>query len=300
MRVVMVTNPCSGSRAGTAAADRAARVLGAFWDVSVLQTAGPGAADRLAREAAASGAERVLACGGDGTLSQCVCGLRGTGVPCGLIPSGTGNDFARTAGIPLSPDAAAEYALRGAARPVDLLSVNRGEHLCLNVSGCGLDAFIAEQMNRRRRISGGAAAYLPGIIRGILAYRPQRGRLTVDGVEYLDTWTLVAFANARCYGAGIRIAPAAEFDDGMMDVIAVAGLSKLDTLRCLPLLLRGRHLGHPSVRTWRARRAVFETEAPAPVAIDGDVVCRTPVSFDVLPAAALLWLEGESGTGVLH
>lgn len=294
MRVAVIVNPRSGRNSGAATASRAARVLGAFWEVETAETAGPGDAERLAREAAARGMDLVMACGGDGTLSQCVNGLRGTGVACGIIPCGTGNDFARCAGVPLEPEAAAGYALRGSARPVDLLGVNGGERFCLNVAGAGLDAAIAERMNRRRRATGGSAAYLPGIVAGILAFRPVYGRLRVDAEEVIGDWTLVAFANARSYGAGIRIAPSAEFDDGLMDVVAVAGLSKLQLLRHLPLLLRGRHLGHPAVRCWKARRATFETSPPAPVSVDGDVACRTPVALEVLPSAALLWLAGKA------
>lgn len=294
VRVTVIVNPRSGRTGGSATAARASRILGAFWDVETVETTGPGDAGHLAREAARRGAELVMACGGDGTLSQCVSGLLGTGVPCGCIPCGTGNDFARCAGVPARPEAAAEFALRGSARPVDLLALNGNERFCLNAAGCGLDAEIASRMNRRRRVLGGTAAYLPGIVSGILSFRPVSGKLTLDTGEVAGDWTLVAFANAKSYGAGIRIAPAAEFDDGLMDVVAVSGLSRLELLRRLPLLLGGRHTGHPAVRCWKVKRAEFETTPSAPVAVDGDVVCRTPVRFEVLPSAALVWLAGKA------
>jgi diacylglycerol kinase (ATP) len=292
VRAVLVINPRSGHGSGRAVAASVALALGAFWEVRCVETSGPGDATRLAREAASEPADLVLACGGDGTLSQCVSGLMGSGVPCGLIPCGTGNDFARTAGIPLGPERAAEYALRAGPRAVDLLSVNKGAHLCLNVSGSGLDAAIAERMNRRNRVTGGLAAYIPAIVAEIMSPRRLRGTLCVDQEVEEGEWTLVAFANARSYGAGMLIAPDALVDDGLMDVVAIGALPKMELLRQLPLLRTGKHIGHPAVRCWKARTATLTTHPDAPVLVDGDLACRTPVSFEVLPGAALLWLAG--------
>jgi diacylglycerol kinase (ATP) len=299
MRAALVTNPRAGKGRGLRAAAQAEAVLrGADWQIEPRLTEGPGDGIRLARQAAHDGYDAVLACGGDGTLSEVLNGLRGTGIPAGVIPAGTGNDFSRTAGISRDPAQAARQLLTAEVAAVDMLAVNDGARWAVNVIGVGFDARVARRINRRRRLTAGLSTYLTAVTQELIVYRPDSLSVEVDGTRWEGAALLVAIANARSYGAGMCIAPMAEIDDGLLDVIVVAHLGRLAFLRSFPQVLRGTHLGHPAVRTWRGREVkVTAPTGPVPVLVDGDVQCETPLSVRVVPGAARMLLPREGRYG---
>jgi diacylglycerol kinase (ATP) len=294
MRILLIANPRSGRNTGLAVARKAvAQLSGAGWEVVVRPTTTPGDATRLAREGAGEGFDAIFACGGDGTLSQVVHGLLDTGIPAGLIPAGTGNDFARTIGLSRDPVVAAQQVLSGAPAPVDLLEVNGGEAFSLNVMGVGFDAAVADRMNRRTRVTGGQVAYLTAVVQELAVHRPTQVELVVDGEGWSGRALLVAIANAQSYGAGMRIAPHASITDGLLDVVLVGAMGKLEFLRTFPQVFRGGHETHPAVRMWQAREVTLTTPAPVPVLIDGDLQAHTPLRVRVSPGRALVWMPGK-------
>lgn len=291
MRITLIVNPIAGLRRGLRAAAQALPVLtAAGLDVDVCQTSGPGEMERLAREAAAAKPDAVVVCGGDGSLSQAVRGLLDTGVPLGLIPAGTGNDFARAVGISRVPRLAATQLLGGGPTPVDLLETDDGAVLALNVMGMGFDARVCERINRRPRIVSGKLAYLPAVARELIAYRPLEVRLRVDDRRWEGPILLLAVANARSYGAGMMISPRSHIDDGLLDVIVVQAVSRVEFVRSFPRVFRGAHLGHPAVVALRGREVEVLTAEPCPVLSDGDLATVTPLRVHVLPRRSLLWL----------
>lgn len=291
IRAAVVVNPIGGRGKGLRAAREASYELhAAGWQVEQLCTEAAGHARELARYAAGAGFDVVIACGGDGTFSQVVTGLLDTGVPAALIPSGTGNDFARAAGIPIDPGEAARAIITGRPRPVDLLEVNGGEAWAVNIIGVGFDAAVAERTNRRLRFLGGKTAYIMAVVRELVHYRPSHVRLTVDGETWKGEAMLVAIANSSSYGGGMLIAPQASFADGLADVVLVEKLSRLEFIRCFPMVFRGAHLRHPKVKHWRGREISIKTDEPQPALVDGDVVARTPLTVQVQPGRALLRL----------
>jgi len=158
--------------------------------------------------------------------------------------------------------------------------------------GVGFDAAVSVRINRRRRLTGGLGAYLAAVGQELIRYRPTRLALQVDGERWEGEVLLAAVANAQSYGAGMRIAPQAVLDDGLLDVVVVQALSRLAFLRAFPRVLRGTHLSHPAVLTWRGRRVTVETLTPQPVLVDGDVQCSTPLRVEVAPGRAQLWRPG--------
>jgi diacylglycerol kinase (ATP) len=294
MNVAIIANPVSGRRLGRGAAEVAARVFAdAGWEADVRFTAGPGDATRLAREAAAEGMDAVFAAGGDGTLSQVLTGLLDTSVPAGLIPAGTGNDLARTLGLSLDPRAAARQALEGHAEPVDLMRLNDGAQWAVNVLGVGFDARVAVRCNRRSRLLGGLPAYLLSVAGELVSFRTTQLRLEVDAEAWEGPMLLCAIANATSYGAGMRIAPQAHIDDGLLDVVLVRPLSRLGFLRAFPQVFRGAHLNHPAVQVFRGREVRLLTEEPEPVNVDGDILGSTPLKVEVAAGRGLVWLSGR-------
>jgi len=292
MRAALVTNPRAGRGKGLRAAAQAEAVLrAAGWRMETLLTEGPGDAVRLAQQAARGGCDVVLACGGDGTLSEVLTGLRGTTVAASVIPAGTGNDFCRTVGIRRGPAEAARQLLTSEAVAVDILAVNAEALWCVNIVGIGFDARVARRINRRRRLTAGLAAYLSAVVQELVMYRSDSLCVETDGMQWQGAALLVAIANARSYGAGMLIAPSAEIDDGLLDVVVVEDLGRLEFLRSFPQVLRGTHLGHPAVRTWRGREVRVTARAEAvPVLVDGDIRCETPLSVRVVPGCAWMLL----------
>jgi YegS/Rv2252/BmrU family lipid kinase len=288
MRVTIIANPKAGHGRTAGAAQQAASVFAdAGWTTTIAFTTAAGAACALAREAAAE-ADLVLACGGDGTLSEVINGLLDTGTPGGLIPAGTGNDFARTIGLPHDPQQAARQLLEGSPQPVDLLEVVGGDRVAINVIGVGFDAAVARRMNEQTR--GGILAYLSAVMWELTTLRPTKVRLRVDDREWEGEALLVAVANAQSYGAGMRIAPQASIRDGLLDVVLVRRMSRLRFLRCLPQVFRGAHTCLPEVEIWRGREVRIETDPPGPVLVDGDLHGETPLAVRVLPERLPFWL----------
>lgn len=292
MRVTVIVNPKAGRRRALRAAEEVAALLrGAGWDTDILHTKESGHATTLAREAATQ-SDLILACGGDGTLSEVVNGLLETDIPAGLIPAGTGNDFARTIGMSPQPAQAAQQILGGGPVPVDLLEVGETGIVALNIIGAGFDAAVARRMNAQTR-NAGFLAYLSAVLLELADLRPTELRLRIDGAEWQGRALLVAVANAQSYGAGMRIAPQASITDGLLDVVLVREMSRLHFLRSLPLVFRGAHLSHSHVQVWQGREVHIETAEPAPVLVDGDLRAHTPLTVRVLPGRARLWLPSS-------
>jgi len=178
-------------------------------------TRAPWHAAELAVNALERGFERLVVVGGDGTLHETV---NGTGPGpghghLGIIPTGTGSDFPRTLGIPLTPLEAARVLLSGRVREVDLGKVN--DRYFVNVAGVGFDAEVAAAVNREFKFLRGAPAYLAAVLKVLATYRNAPVTLDLDGQRHQGKILLAAVGNARYYGSGLRIVPEAQVDDGL-------------------------------------------------------------------------------------
>jgi diacylglycerol kinase (ATP) len=265
----------SGRGRGRAAAEEARdALLGAGAHVDLRYTSAAGAARELAAAAAAEGFDRIGAVGGDGTLSDIGAGLAGTGVPMAIIPAGTGNDLCRSLAIPRAPAAAARLALHGAPHPLDLWRAN--EETFLLAAGIGLDAEVAHQVNRGGRLRG-MPAYAVALVRALRSFRPVQLTVTGNGHRFAGRVMLAALANGLCYGGGIPIAPQARPDDGLLDVVVVGAMSKAALAVQFPRLLRGAHLTHPQVTSFRASQLRIEGAPETRISLDGELRARLPL-----------------------
>ncbi|NLZ38408.1 MAG: diacylglycerol kinase family lipid kinase [Firmicutes bacterium] len=234
-------------------------------------------------EAAAGKGCIVVGVGGDGTISRIAGALAGNKAIMGLIPAGTGNDFARTFAIPADPKAAVEVLLQGKTTAIDLGCIN-GRCFC-NVIGAGLDAQVVADANGIFKKFAGSLAYLLALVRQLFLYRPWRVKITMnEQIIYADAW-LIAVANACYYGGGMMVAPQADPRDGYLDVVLVQNVSLFKFLRLFPLVYRGRHINLDVVRKWRTMQLTVESEEPLAIQVDGDVFGVTPFDLKVLPQA---------------
>jgi diacylglycerol kinase (ATP) len=285
-RVVVVLNPVSGRGSGAANLARLRKSLARACDesrfsVEMVETRGPGDGARCARDAAESGASIVAAAGGDGTISEVVNGLVGTGATLAVLPLGTGNDFARHLGLGTDLELAVQTIFHGAPQALDLGQVQgRWFH---NVAGCGFDAAVAARVNRGFRFFRGRSAYIVAVLQCLLTYRAVPMRITVDGERFERRAMLCSVANTSTYGGGMRIAPDAVIDDGLFDIVLLADVGAIEFIRAFPSVFKGAHTTHPKVTMLRGQHVLIETDAPAPVLVDGEVVGTTPVEFVIYP-----------------
>ena len=295
-----IVNPKSnGGRTARRWARIEAQVRRSFEDdVDVSFTQGPGDAERLACEGARAGARRIVVAGGDGTASEVATGLLAAGLAgrtaIGLLPLGTGSDFARSLGLPREPGRALVRIARGAVRKLDVgrlaLVGDEGRQSVryfLNVASAGLSGSVDRIMQEQPTQLGGAAAFLVATLRALARWRDVHCRVELDGALLHDgPVVLVAAANASCFGSGMRIAPHAASDDGRLDVLVIRSISKARLLANLPRVYFGGHVGHPAVLYRQGRSVRLETDkGELPLDVDGEPFSARSVQVDLLAGA---------------
>ncbi len=286
---VLIVNPTAGRGAAGRRVPEIRRLLGAAGrDWAWHYTRARGDATRLAREAALGGTKRVIAVGGDGTLHEVVNGILGTGAAAGLIPFGTGNDFARGVGLFGSLETACRAAAGDTVRHMDVGVIEgsntEGERHFLVLAGTGCDARTAQTVNAGIRHLSGALAYVWGAILTLRTFEPFALTLTLDGDPPRRLQAMFAsFANVATTGGGMKIAPGATPDDGCLDICLVGAVSKATLLYQLTQVFGGKHVGHPAVSMLRARIIQVDADPPQPLLIDGEVRGTTPATIRLLP-----------------
>jgi YegS/Rv2252/BmrU family lipid kinase len=274
------------------------RLRGALGPFDVERTRGPRDAERIAREGVRAGIERVIVAGGDGTANEVASGLLaadlGDYAEFGVLPLGTGGDFARSLGIPRDLDGAVARLTSGATRRIDAGRISYFDASSRNVSGyfvnvasLGISGLVDQLVNRATKRFGGTASFLIGTVKALARYRSERVTLRVDGEVVFDApLVLAAAANGRYFGGGMHIAPEARLDDGLFDIVVVPDLPKRQLLAKLPSLYAGTHLSDAAGRFLRGR--VIEAEAaPGSVLldIDGEPLGSLPARMEVMPGA---------------
>ena len=255
----------------------------------LVRTARGGHARELAVDAVQSGHySAVVAAGGDGTLNEVVNGLLGSDVPLGVVPIGTGNDFCKV--LDLKPgrlDEAVRRLAAGTARPVDV-GVANGRAF-INGLGCGLEAQTTVESQRLTRLRG-FAVYAVALLLALRRYRSPNMRVRLDGETVEYRMLAVSAGNGRCVGGGFWITPAAEIDDGRLDICLIRDMPLPDIARHLPKLLNGSHVGIPQVRMARVQDLVIESDAPVPAHVDGELLGTdlTRIEVTILPGAMRL------------
>jgi diacylglycerol kinase (ATP) len=294
---LLIVNPRSGGGAAGRQWRQTERRLRAIlppFDAAFTES--PGDATRLAGEAVGR-YEVIVAMGGDGTTNEVVNGLIGregtvaSGVVLGVIPAGTGSDFLRSFGVPRSLEGAAGVIARGQRRDVD---VGRARFLSfdgapttryfINEAEVGLGAVASQAVNRSSKRFGAVVTFLWAILVTMVRYRDQPVSFSIDGgpAEAMilnNAW----FANGAYSGAGIRSAPSARPDDGLLDVVRIVHAGLLQRLRGVGKLRSGAFVDLPHVDYRTARHVEVTAETLVPVETDGEPVGTVPATFDLLP-----------------
>jgi diacylglycerol kinase (ATP) len=281
--VALVVNPTSGRGLGARVAPIVAqRLESAGLTVTQYETTCAEDVGRISAEVIASGADAVALVGGDGTIHLGAQVLAKSGMPFGVIPAGTGNDFARGIGVPLKdPQAAADLIVAGNTRLVDLATA-KDEFITTVVAG-GFDSLVNKRANAMTWPKGNAR-YTLATLAELRTFKPLQYVVTVDG-EVIETRAmLVAVGTGATYGGGMQICAGAEIDDGLLDVTIIKPVSRLTLLQMFPKLSKGTHVGHPMMHTLRGRTVRLESTGVTAYA-DGEILGALPIDIGIAPGA---------------
>ncbi|MGY0066316.1 diacylglycerol kinase [Streptomyces sp. QTS137] len=286
--ITLLVNPTAGRGRGVRAARPAASALRAA-GFSVRAVLGEDAADALARARGAveEGTGALVAVGGDGMANLALQAVVGTGTPLGLIAVGTGNDFARSLGMPLGEPAAAGRMIAdalkcGRVRDIDL--GRAGDRWFGTVLASGFDSRVNDRGNRMR-LPAGRFTYDLAMVAELAALRPIPYRITLDDGDVREVEaTLVAVGNGASYGGGMRICPGADLTDGLFDVTVVGDCGRAALLRIFPTVYRGTHVGRPEVSVFRASRVELAAEQVTGYA-DGEPLGPLPLTASCVRGA---------------
>jgi diacylglycerol kinase (ATP) len=292
--IAVLTNPAAGRGGHREVLSVVLRELGtAGRPVRLLEASTSEEAEKACHRAVADGAAAVVAIGGDGTVHQALQAVAERPVAFGVVPAGTGNDFAACTGVPPEPVAAATAiadALRaGRQVPLDLARAvgTDGEVRWFGaVLAAGFDAMVNERANRMRWPRG-PRRYDLAVLIEMVRPRPRLYALEMDGTSRTFEGTLVAVGNCASYGGGMRIVPDADPGDGFLDVIIAEPLGRAALARLKPRLRRGTHVTDPRVTTFRARQVRLHADGIVAYA-DGERIGPLPLEVTCVPGAVRL------------
>jgi YegS/Rv2252/BmrU family lipid kinase len=301
--VRLIVNPAAGGGKAARLAPIAAQALrDEGLEVRREQTRDLDHARVLAREAVAAG-ETVVALSGDGLLGAMTDAVRELpGAVLGLVPGGRGNDLARVLGIPEDPVGAAAVIAAGHTREMDLglveeVSGGGPPRAFVGIASVGFDSDANRIANEAPSWLGGLV-YAYGALRALASWRHATFDVELDppGEHRLLRGFSVGAANSRAYGGGMRAAPAAMLDDGLLDVVALGAIGKGRFLtRILPRVFKGTHVEDPQVTVMRAREIVLAADRPFTMYADGDPIGELPVRVRALPAAVRMLVPAGGG-----
>lgn len=286
MKTRVIINPNAGS---VESLDALRERLGALPDTEVCRTDHEGHAEELARQAVDGGTEMVVAAGGDGTLNEVLNGLSaGFGkVRLGLLPLGTGNDFARSIGIPDDLEGALAVLREGRTRQIDVgRSLVAGKSRCfLNMAVGGFSGVVSEKASEAKE-RWGPLAYMRGAVDAWPELKAFETRILLNGAEQLrvDTYNIV-ISNGRFVAAGIPVAPQAQVDDGLFEVMIAPATSIPKLAILVPKVLLGQHLNDDLLIFRRATRIEIESTPPMGFNVDGELQGEAAAVFEVQPRA---------------
>ena len=284
MNYCFIVNPASGRGKGLGVGrELEERLQYLNLDYQVLYTKAPGHAIELAQTAKEK-FECVVAVGGDGTLNEVVNGLGQSGCTLGLLPVGSGNDFARAVSLETKLDVALNKLLRGRIRAVDLGKVN--ERYFHNGVGVGFDAHVVHTSLKVKRLRGNAI-YLYSVLRTLFKYRPVSLAMQFNNQTHTNDYFMVTVGNGMSLGGGFLLTPDAQIDDGLFDLCLIQNMPMPSVLRNLLKVYSGKHKEDPRVEIVRTENLKIQSQEPFAVHVDGELLGMdlTALNVEIIPKA---------------
>jgi diacylglycerol kinase (ATP) len=219
-------------------------------------------------------------------------GIAGRDVELATIPIGTGMDFVRTYGIPTSFEEAVQVARDGRPRTIDAGLVRyrtwggeSAERWFANVGSVGMSGAVAQRANGMSKALGGKATFFYALTRVFLEWENTEVTVRLDDAERHGRMHDVIVANGVWHGGGMMLAPTAQPDDGLFEVVLIGDVGKVDFLSTAPKIYKGKHVNHPKVEVLRSARVEVDAAEHLPIEVEGEQVGTTPAAFEVVPGA---------------
>jgi YegS/Rv2252/BmrU family lipid kinase len=303
--VCLIVNPSAGGGKARRIAPQAEQALrGHGLQVRRVDTRDIAHARRLAADAARAG-ETVVVLSGDGAIGAIADVLGDVpGAVLGVLPGGRGNDLARSLGVSQELDSACATIAGGVRRAMDVgevsaLGSSEPGRAFVGIASVGFDSDANRIANEAPSWLGNLV-YAYGALRALAAWRPARFELQLDppeGEQKTFTAYTVGACNSKSYGGGMRAAPGAMLDDGLLDVVVLENVSKLTFLtKILPRVFKGEHMREPRVHVLRAKELVVSADRSFTMYADGDPIGELPLRVRVLPGAIDVLVPASSGT----
>jgi YegS/Rv2252/BmrU family lipid kinase len=272
--------------------------------IDFAYTTKPGDATRITQRVLKEGYSQIIAVGGDGTTNEVVNGFFfddqqiNTEAELAIFSHGTGGDLIRTLQISKGIEGFLEILQRGQKRLTDVGEVffqdkdgQLAHRYFLNVADVGLGGETVDRVNRQSKLLGGKLSFLIGSVLSILRYHNKVMSCEIDGkLIFEGRLNSIMVANGQYFGGGMMIAPHAEIDDGLFDVVCLGDFSTLMLLRHLPKIYKGTHLEIPGVTVYRGRAVIITTVEKALLDLDGEQPGQAPLTFSIHPKALCLWV----------
>ena len=297
--MLFIINPTAAhgkARARWAQLEGILRGAGLHFDVVLTQHVGHATA--LASQAAQQGHETVACMGGDGTVNEVLNGLmtHKTQPTLAVIPCGTGSDFAHVLKLPHAPQDVLALLQRGTTQAVDVgvvTCMNAGQTVqryFINIAGVGFDAEVSAQMNQSSKRDG-SLAYFANVFKVLGRYKNKRATVILKNGAHEQRvegmFNAIVIANGQYFGGGMWVAPHASLEDGLLDVILIGDVSRLEFVAAFPRIYRGSHLSHPKVSAFQASEIRIEPhpQTPALLQAEGELIGTAPATVKLLPRA---------------
>ncbi len=223
----------------------------------------------------------IVAVGGDGTVNEVAKGMINKGLgTLGIIPGGTGNDMAKSLGIPMDPAESLEIILKGKRKMIDIGKANSYDFL--NIASVGFDAEVVRNNVKIKKKIKGEISYAFSVIYTLLNFKSKKTKIEIDGQVLNEKILLLAVGNGKYYGGGMKILPMAKIDDGYLHICLISNISKLLLLFLFPTIFRGNHIKYKKyVKTYTAKTVKIIGEGELPLNIDGDIICAKDINFSL-------------------
>lgn len=228
----------------------------------------------------------VVVIGGDGTIHGVANALAYKNVPLGIIPAGSGNDFARSLQIPKDHEGALNRILTGKVKKMDLGRV--GQEYFITIAGIGFDGKVAKVTNESKmkkllnKMSLGSLSYIYSLIKVLFTYQPTTVTIKIDERihRFSEVW-MISIANLPFYGGGIKICPDAIADDGLLDICILHGVNRWELLMVFPRAFSGSHITHKNVTMLKGKDIFITPEKDLVIQCDGEIVAHNPIALTV-------------------
>ncbi|GIM28349.1 diacylglycerol kinase [Clostridium polyendosporum] len=282
MNHLFIINPAAGKGKGIKYAEVVREYFRHKEDPYYIEfTKGPGDAERIAREYVTTNNYRVYSIGGDGTLNEVLNGIVNSSSSLAVIPSGTGNDFFRN--IDASSDESLLYrTIKGKEKYIDIGKVN-GRYF-LSVASAGIDAEVVFNSDRFKKLPlfNGMSTYVAGVFYTLFKYKSFKCKISTDKGDYHKETLLLAVANGKYYGGGMKIAPLAELNDGYLDIYHIDKANPFRIIFLFPKLIKGTHESIKEVTYSKSKKVKINSQESFLLNIDGEIFRTTEAAFDII------------------